>query len=100
MLFLVIIELVIWIISLPFMLLSAFLPAAPDVTAGVTTLCNCIEQFFDLIVYIITMGGNSIFMGFFRFCLGTMEFIFSYNVILRVIEAVKSIFMKVKSDFS
>lgn len=94
MVLLFLIEAVVYLISLPFVLLSQFFPALPNVGNAVDTICNQGTKFINAILWIITMGGNSTFVGCFRFCLATIDFIVLYWVITRVIEFVKSIFVK------
>ena len=94
MVLLFLIEAVVYLISLPFVLLSQFFPDLPNVGNAVDTICNQGTKFINAILWIITMGGNSTFVGCFRFCLAVIDFIVLYWVITRVIEFVKSIFVK------
>lgn len=94
MVLLFLIEAVVYLISLPFVLLSQFLPSLPDVGNAIDTICNQGTMFINAILWVLTMGGNSTFVGCFRFCLATIDFIVLYWVITKVIAVVKSIFIK------
>lgn len=94
MVLLFLIEAVVYLISLPFVLLSQFLPELPNVGNAVDTICNQGTKFINALLWIMTMGGNSTFVGCFRFCLATIDFIVLYWLITKVISLVKSIFIK------
>lgn len=93
MLLLFIIEAVVYLFSLPFVMLSQFLPQVPDLSNAINIVCTKVDEFLGVIVFILTMGGNAFFVLCYRFCLAVLEFIILYWVITRVIDLVKRIFV-------
>lgn len=94
MVLLFLIEAVLFLFSLPFVMVSEFLPSAPNLGSNLDTLVNQIKNLYNVLVYMLTMGGNSFFVGLYDFCVAVIDFIALYWLITKTIDLVKSIFIK------
>lgn len=94
MLLLTLISIVIFLLSLPFVLLSSALPDFPVLTAGMDYVFNALTSVFGALGWILTMGGNSTFVNLFKFNASCILILLSMQVVKKVIDFVINIFSK------
>lgn len=94
MLLLTLISIVIFLLSLPFVLLSSALPTFPSLTTGMDYVFNALTNVFGVLGWFLTMGGNSVFINLFKFNASCVLILLSMQVVKKVIDFVISIFSK------
>lgn len=94
MVLLTLISIVIFLLTLPFVLLSHALPEFPALTAGMDYVFNALNNVFGVLGWFLTMGGNSIFVNLFKFNISCVLILLSMQVIKKVIDFVIGIFSK------